>query len=160
MWGAMDRFVSNFTNRLDAKGRVSIPAPFRAVMARDGFEGIYVHPSLDLAALDAGGNALLSDIDRLLETLSLYSDERDSLATALLGTSEVLKADGEGRVILTESLKTYAGIKDQVTFVGQGRKFQIWEPESFQAHLAGARETVRALKRRLGAPTPPLEPAS
>lgn len=144
----MDRFVSNFTNRLDAKGRVSIPAPYRAVLARDGFEGLYVHPSLDLAALDAGGHALLADIDRLLATLSPYSDERDSLATALLGTSEVLKSDGEGRIILTESLKTYAGIGDQVTFVGHGGKFQIWEPERFQAHLVAARDTVRALKKR------------
>ncbi|MFD1702146.1 division/cell wall cluster transcriptional repressor MraZ [Methylopila henanensis] len=145
----MDRFVSNFTNRLDAKGRVSIPAPFRAVLARDGFEGLYVHPSLDLQALDAGGNALLSDIDRLLETLSPYSDERDGLATALLGVSEVLKVDSEGRVVLTESLKAYAGVTDQVTFVGQGRKLQIWEPERFRAHLDQARATVRELKRRL-----------
>ncbi|GLK81389.1 division/cell wall cluster transcriptional repressor MraZ [Methylopila turkensis] len=155
----MDRFVSNFTNRLDAKGRVSIPAPFRAVLARDGFEGLYVHPSLDLKALDAGGNALLSDIDRLLETLSPYSDERDGLATALLGVSEVLKVDSEGRVVLTESLKTYAGVSDQVTFVGQGRKLQIWEPERFRAHLDQARATVRELKRRLEQTTS-REPAS
>ena len=59
----MNRFVSNFTNRLDAKGRVSIPAPFRAVLARDGFEGLYVHPALDAPALDAGGNSLLNEID-------------------------------------------------------------------------------------------------
>ena len=37
----MDRFVSHYTLRLDTKGRVSIPAPFRAVLARDGFEGLY-----------------------------------------------------------------------------------------------------------------------
>lgn len=155
----MDRFVSNFTNRLDAKGRVSIPAPYRAVLARDGFDGLYVHPSLDLEALDAGGNALLGEIDRLLATLSPYSDERDSLATALLGASEVLKADGEGRIILTESLKGYAGIRDQATFVGHGGKFQIWEPERFQAHMADAREKVRALRKRL-ASSPPLAAAS
>ncbi|MFD1332061.1 division/cell wall cluster transcriptional repressor MraZ [Methylopila musalis] len=145
----MDRFVSNFTNRLDAKGRVSIPAPFRAVLARDGFDGLYAHPSLDLEALDAGGNALLSEIDGLLATHSPYSPDRDVLATALLGASDVLKIDGEGRVILTDSLKAYAGIGDQVTFVGHGSKFQIWEPERFQTHLAQAREALRALKRRL-----------
>ena len=39
----MDRFVSSFTNRLDAKGRVSIPAPFRQALAKDGFEGVQVH---------------------------------------------------------------------------------------------------------------------
>ena len=52
----MDRFLSHVTMRLDAKGRVSVPASFRAALARDGYEGLYVHPSLDRPALDAGGN--------------------------------------------------------------------------------------------------------
>src|SRR3954468_7411464 len=99
--GPMNRFVSNFASRLDAKGRVSIPAPFRAVLARDGFEGLYVHPALDTPALDAGGHTLLNEIDLFLSTLSPYSDERDRLATALFGTSEVVKVDPEGRAVLT-----------------------------------------------------------
>jgi MraZ protein len=150
----MNRFVSNFTNRLDSKGRVSIPATFRAVLARDGFEGLYVHPALDAPALDAGGNALLAAIDALLCGLSPYSDEHDQLSTALFGTSEILKVDQEGRVILTEMVKEHAGIGDQVTFVGLGQKFQIWEPERFRAHLDAARAKVRALKRGIGAPIP------
>jgi Uncharacterized protein conserved in bacteria len=149
--GAMDRFVSNFTNRVDAKGRVSIPASFRAVLARDGFEGLYVHPALDAPALDAGGNALLAEIDGLLSTLSPYSEERDHLSTALLGTSEVLKVDPEGRVILTDTLREHAGLADMVTFVGHGHKFQLWEPERFRAHLEEARAKVRDLKKSLGA---------
>ena len=149
----MNRFVSNFTNRLDAKGRVSIPAPFRSVLARDGFEGLYVHPTLDAPALDAGGNALIEEIDAFLSSLSPYSDERDQLSTALFGTSEILKVDTEGRVILTESVKGHAGIADAVTFVSLGHKFQIWEPERFRAHLEEARAKVREMKRNFGTPT-------
>ncbi|MBX9739317.1 MAG: division/cell wall cluster transcriptional repressor MraZ [Beijerinckiaceae bacterium] len=147
----MDRFVSHFTNRLDAKGRVSIPATFRAVLARDGFEGLYVHPSLDAQRVDCGGNALLKEIDGLLDTLSPYSEERDLLSTALLGTSEILKVDSEGRVVLTESVKACAGITTEVTFVGQGHKFQIWEPSRFLAHLAEAKDRVRDLRKELSA---------
>ena len=146
----MNRFVSNFTNKLDSKGRVSIPASFRAVLARDGFEGLYVHPALDTSALDAGGNTLLNEIDAFLSTLSPYSDERDQLSTALFGTSEILKVDPEGRVILTDSVKVHAGISDTVVFVGLGHKFQIWESERFRAELAEATEKVRALKKQLG----------
>lgn len=146
----MDRFVSNFTNRLDAKGRVSIPATFRAVLGRDGFSGLYVHPALDLAALDAGGNALLKEIDGLLATMPPYSDERDHLSTALLGVSEVLKVDPEGRVQLSDSLKAYAELGDEITFVGLGAKFQIWEPERFRAHLEGARSRLREVRQSLG----------
>src|SRR5690349_3022842 len=117
---SMDRFVSSFTNKLDAKGRVSTPASFRAVLARDGFEGLYVHPSLEADALDAGGNGLLREIDSLIEQLPPFSDERDHFSTALYGISEVLKVDPEGRVSLTETLKAHAGITDAVTFVGLG----------------------------------------
>lgn len=145
----MDRFVSNSTNRLDSKGRVSIPAAFRGVLARDGFDGLYVHPALDAPALDAGGNTLLREIDAFLSSLPPYSDERDQLSTALFGTSEILKVDPEGRVILTETLKSHAGIRDAVTFVGLGHKFQIWEPDRFRAHLDEARGKVRDLKKVL-----------
>src|SRR5215204_173559 len=152
--GAMNRFVSNFASRLDAKGRVSIPAPFRAVLARDGFEGLYVHPALDAPALDAGGNKLLNEIDAFLSTLSPYSDERDQLSTALYGTSEILKVDPEGRAVLTESLKSHAGIADAVAFVGLGHKFQIWELNAFAAHLSQARAKVRELRKSWGAGAP------
>jgi len=146
----MDLFVSNYTLRLDAKGRVSIPAPYRAVLARDGFEGLYCYPSLDRPALDAGGNALLKDIESLVGRFPPYSDEREDFSAALYGTSETLKIDGEGRVILSEALKTHAGIAETVAFVGLGHKFQIWEPEHFRAQLAEATEKVRALKKQLG----------
>ena len=145
----MDRFVSNYALRLDAKGRVSIPAPFRAVLARDGFEGLYCYPTLDRPALDAGGNALLTEIDALVARFPPYSDEREQFSTALYGTSETLKLDGEGRVTLTDSLKGHAAIKDTAAFVGLGHKFQIWEPERFRAQLAEATKKVRALKKQL-----------
>jgi MraZ protein len=146
----VDRFFSNFTNRVDAKGRISIPASYRSVLAKDGFEGLYVHPSLDQMALDCGGNALLEEIDGLLKGLHPYSERRDMFATALLGTSEVLKVDSEGRVMLTETLKAFAGIGSEATFVGQGHKFQLWEPNRFRAHLEEAKTRVREMRKQLG----------
>jgi MraZ protein len=145
----LDRYVSNFTYRLDAKGRVTIPSTFRSVLNRDGFEGLYVHPSLAAPALDCGGNALLREIDDVLARLSPYSEERDTLSTALLGTSEILKVDPEGRVVLTETIKAYAGIEAEVTFVGQGHKFQIWEPVRFRAHLEEAKNRARDFRKEL-----------
>ena len=148
----MDRFVSNYTLRLDAKGRVSIPATFRQVLARDGFDGLYCYPSLDRPAIDAGGNALLGEIERLMSDFPPYSDEREDFSAALYGTSETLKIDGEGRVTLSERLKEHAGIADAVGFVGLGHKFQIWEPDRFRAHLTEATRKVRARKAAIGFP--------
>ena len=142
----MDRFLSNFTHRFDAKGRISIPASFRQVLAKDGFAGVYVHPSLDAPALDCGGNALIAEIDALLQTMPPYSQARDAFSTALLGMSEVLRLDAEGRVFFEARLKTTLGLGDEAVFVGQGHKFQIWEPQRFQTHLEQARERVRRLR--------------
>jgi len=145
----MNRFVSNITLRLDSKGRVSIPASFRTVLGRDGFDGLYCYPALDRPAIDAGGNALMSEIEALIERFTPFSEEREQFALALYGTSETLKVDGEGRVVLSEPLKRHAGITDAVTFVGLGHKFQIWEPGRFHNELAEATQKVRALKSEL-----------
>src|ERR1700751_44600 len=113
----MDRFVSHYVSRLDAKGRVSVPAQFRAVLARDGFDGLYCYPALDRPALDARGNALLAEVGALIAGFSPYWEEREQFSLALYGTSETLKIDGAGRVVLTDALKTHAGITDSATFV-------------------------------------------
>lgn len=146
----MNRFVSNHTLRLDSKGRVSIPAPFRSVLNRDGFDGLYCYPALDRPAIDAGGNALMGEIEDLIARFPPYSEQREQFATALYGTSDTLKVDGEGRMILTDALKSHAGITDTVAFVGLGHKFQIWEPGRFRIELAEATDKVRALRRQLG----------
>lgn len=154
----MDRFVSNTTLRLDAKGRVSIPAPFRQVLAREAFEGLYCYPALDLPAIDVGGAALLTEIERLIGEFPPYSEQREQFLLALYGTSETLKLDAEGRVMLPERLKQHAGIAEAVAFVGLGHKFQIWEPERFRAHLAEATGQLRTLRQQLGSRTAAHEP--
>ncbi len=148
----MDRFVSTFTNKIDAKGRVSVPAPFRAVLTRDGYDGgIYCYPSLEHPALDAGGDALARKIDTLLESLPDFSDERDELSVALYSDVQVLNIDGDGRIVLPPSLREHANITTHVTFVGMGQKFQIWEAGQFEAHRAVARDKVRDHRKLFGA---------
>ena len=140
----MDRFVSTFTNKIDAKGRVSIPASYRAVLERDGYAGgIYCYPSLDAPALDAGGERLAQKIDGLLSGLPDYSDERDELSVALYGDVQILTIDQDGRIVLPEALRAHAGVTTQVTFVGLGDKFQMWEPARFAERRARAREKVQ-----------------
>lgn len=146
----MNLFVSHHALRLDAKGRLSVPAAFRAVLAAEQASGLYCYPALDRPAIDAGGQALLKDIDQLIASFPPYSEEREQLTTALYGTSDTLKMDAEGRIVLPDTLKDYAFIRGQAVFVGLGRKFQIWEPDRFRAHLSEATATVRTLTRQFG----------
>jgi MraZ protein len=152
----MDRFVSTITNKVDAKGRVSIPAAFRAILERDGYRGpgspgIYCYPSLDAPAVDCGGERLACKIDGLLAGLPDYSDERDQLSVALYGEVQVLGIDGDGRIVIPEGLRTHAGIGGQVTFVGLGDKFQMWDPSAFEARRALARQKVQEHRKLFAA---------
>lgn len=141
----MAGFVSHFVNRLDSKGRVSIPAPFRAVLARDGFEGLYCIASPHAPAVDAGGNALVGEIETRLAGFAKLSADHDALAFALFGASETPKVDAEGRMMLSDMIREQTGITDEVAFVGLGYKFQLWQPQAFRAHRAEAPKRALAM---------------
>jgi MraZ protein len=150
----MDGFVATFSNRLDHKGRVSVPAPFRAVLAREGEDGLYCYPALDRPAIDGGGARLRQAIADRLSVFATFSEDHESLATAFYGESRILKIDPDGRVVLPEEFRAYAGISDTAVFVGQGFKFQIWEPGRFADRQREAREHLRAVTRSLGIGNP------
>ena len=138
-------FLSHFVKTLDAKGRLSLPAPFRAALAKE--EGVFVHPALDQPALDGGGEPMLATIRALLASLPPYSPQREDMALALLGTGERLKLDPEGRLTLSERLKAAISLTREAVFVGQGDKFQIWAAEAFADRLERARAHAREIRR-------------
>lgn len=150
----MDGFVATFTNRLDPKGRVSVPAPFRAVLAREGQDSLYCYPALDRPAIDGGGLRLQEAIASRLAVFETFSEEHEILSTAFYGESRLLKIDQDGRVVLPEEFRGHAGIDETVVFAGQGYKFQIWEPERFAARQKEARAHLRAVTRGLGRSNP------
>ena len=151
----MDGFVATFANRLDQKGRVSVPAQFRSVLAREGQDGLYCYPALDRPALDGGGARLQQAIAERLAIFETFSEDHESLATAFYGESRVLKIDPDGRVILPEEFRAYAGIADSAIFVGQGFKFQIWEPGRFAERQRETRAHLRSVTRGLSQSNPP-----
>jgi MraZ protein len=130
----MQAFVSTWTMKLDRKGRVSIPAPFRTVLIADGFEGVYTIPSTDRQAIDAGGNKFVALFESRLNALDPTSYDYDLLTTAFYGESTVLSIDSDGRVSLPERLKEQAGITSEVCFVGKGFRFQLWAPDRYEAY--------------------------
>ena len=83
-----------------------------------------------------------------------FSEDHEYLSTTLIGESEILKIDQDGRVVLSDAIKAHAGIADQVTFVGQGYKFQIWEPDRFAAYREEAKNRLRDIRKRLGSRPP------
>jgi MraZ protein len=142
-------FVSTIVNKLDAKGRVSIPAPFRQILAAQETQGVYCFRSFAAPALEAFGSALISEFQQRLSNLDpFFSEDHDAQAQSVLAASQLLGFDDEGRVRLPDDFIAHARIKERVTFVGLGRKFQIWDPETFAPveaeRIARARATRSA----------------
>ena len=151
----MESFRGRFTNKIDAKGRVSVPAKFRAVTVAQGFNGIICFPPLNEGRFIEGcGPPFAATIDKMLARLDPFSTERDMLASVLHGESAELMFDADGRVILPETLREFAGITDEAVFVGAGERFQIWEPKAHAAFTVEARKQVPSFRAMLKAPPP------
>ena len=143
----MQPFVSSVVNKLDAKGRVSVPASFRQILAQQNLNGVYCIPSFNAAALEAFGDTLLSQFQqRLGQYDPFFSAEYDAEAQAILGRTQFLNFDDEGRVRLPDEFVAHAGISERVAFIGLGVKFQIWDPVRFES--VERERIAQALARR------------
>lgn len=159
----MGTFLSTFLMRIDKKGRVSVPAPFRAALSGESYPGIIAYCSPVMAAIDGRGRG---DFENLLAELRRHSVANLGPDLALLGggqpsPDQILAAaayevpfDGEGRIVLPEAFIAHAGLGEQVKFAGRGNFFQMWSPENFAEREA---EDLRLVRERLlagrGAPT-------
>lgn len=141
----MALLVGRHVNKIDKKGRVSVPKAFREAFAGQGFAGIYVYLLFKVPALEAAGEAFMSRIGESLdETMEMFSDEQDDLATIIMNNAEALPFDSEGRVVLPQQFIDHAGLSTDAVFVGRGARFQIWEPAAFEVQNRQAFERARA----------------
>ena len=139
----MALFVGTFANKLDRKGRVSVPASFRAALAGQRFAGIVAFPSFKHKALECCGLDFMEQLAISLYDIETFSPEQDDLAATVFAEAHQLPFDSEGRIMLPAALLSHAGIGDTVSFVGQGPRFQIWEPMARETFAGAARERAR-----------------
>ena len=133
-------FLSCFENKLDKKGRVSVPATFRSHLNSMGYNGFISYPSFSNPALEACSQDRIEKLSNTIDSLNPFDEKRDFFATSVLSESENLQFDTEGRVSFSNKLLKHANIKSNILFVGQGKTFQIWEPENFEKFKAVARK--------------------
>jgi MraZ protein len=136
----MNRFLSNATKKIDAKGRVSVPAVFRSVMATLDIRELYGFQDFVFPAFSLGGPEILDRYERQISTMDPFSEAAHRMSLLIHGGGTFMKLDGEGRLTITDFIRDYAGIGDEVTFVGRADHFQLWAPEAFEAMQKSARE--------------------
>ena len=133
-------FLSTYENKLDKKGRVSVPAPFRSYLSNLGYNGIVCFPSFNHLSIEAWPQDRIEKISNAIDSLDPFEEKKDYFATSILSESINLQFDSEGRIALTKKLLKHSKIKNNILFVGQGKTFQIWEPISFEKFRVNARK--------------------
>jgi len=147
----VDLYLSTFENRIDKKGRVSVPAPYRAVLDRKR-EPLYIFKHLKLPCLEGCGSERIEQIVDAIDESEVYSDETNTLHT-MLSSAQEMKLDAEGRIMLPDELRKYAGIEESAVYAGVGRSFLIWSPEEHRKREQEARDNIKTNgvpKLRLG----------
>ncbi len=140
----MALFLSQYVNKIDKKDRVSIPSSFRGFLMNGDFQGVILFCSHNHQCLEGFDGAAIEDIATRMDDMDMFSGEQDDMATTIFGGSHPLNLDGDGRIVLTQSLKDHAVLTDQALFVGLGRKFQIWNPDHFVERNKTARASVQS----------------
>jgi MraZ protein len=124
-------FLSTYENKLDKKGRVSVPASYRAYLSNLGYNGIVCFPSFNNQSIEAWSQDRIEKISNTIDSLNPFEEKKDYFATSILSESTIL---------LSQKLLNHAKIKNSMLFVGQGKTFQIWEPTSFEKFRVTARK--------------------
>jgi MraZ protein len=148
----MTQFLGTHQNRLDGKGRVSVPAPFRAALRLNGngdgasSAALVLRPSHKHPCIEAWPQAVFDALAAGLERHELFSEEHEALAAALYADAYPVEADREGRIVLPDALVAHAGLSlsESVVFMGLGRTFQVWKPDAAERFRLEARERAQA----------------
>ena len=142
-------FLSTYENKIDKKGRVSVPASFRSYLSNLGYNGVICFPSFNNQSVEAWSQDRIEKISSSIDSLNPFEEKRDFFATSILSESVNLQFDGEGRISLSPKLLKHAKIKNSMLFVGQGKTFQIWEPSIFEKFKLNARKKANLNRESL-----------
>ncbi len=133
-------FLSTYENKLDKKGRVSVPASFRSYLANLGYNGVICYPSFNNNCIEAWPQDRIEKISNAIDSLNPFEEKKDYFATSILSESVNLQFDSEGRMLLNIKLLKHAKITNSMLFVGQGKTFQIWEPRNYEKFKVTAKK--------------------
>ncbi len=139
----MALFLATHINKLDKKGRVSVPAAWRAALTSPEFAGVVLSPSHKNPCLDGFPVDRVKQLAAAMDDYAFYSDDQAALATTLFGNAHPLAFDADGRITLPEALTQHLNITDTIAFIGLGQFFQLWEPAALNLHQAAQRERVQ-----------------
>lgn len=152
------RFRGTEEVKVDAKGRISIPAKFRRVFEASDPDWsdsnsrpqlVIVYGTKEQQYLSLYTIEAIEEIDGLISQLPRGSSRRIYLETVVNGLSEESEIDGDGRIGLPQKLREKIGLSDRAVFMASGDHLKLWTPEGYTTEL-----------ERIEAQLPELEPGA
>lgn len=140
----MALFTGQHENKIDKKGRISLPADFRAELPEGPGKVIYVFPSPRNQCLEAVDRDFIQDLSDRIREFDMFSDEEEDFSAVVLADAKKTALDETGRITMPTNCLEHAGLTDKALFVGGGRRFQIWHPDAYQEHARTRRERARS----------------
>ncbi len=137
--------MEKILNRIDKKGRVSVPALWRPKLLGAEFSGIVAQLSNEYNSIDGYSQKYLDRYQEWLDQQDPLLEGNEYEATLIFGSS-MLPFDKEGRVLIPELIRNKTNLNNEALFVGMGRKFRVWEPSSFESYENEAREYMKKRK--------------
>ena len=142
-------FLSTYEKQLDAKRRFVVPQDYRT--ADTGSQnGVFCFPSIEADCIEAGGDILFDQYQRVVDDLPFGDPLRTALEDQVFGQQRQLAYDTAGRITLPESLCAEFGLSDVVVVVGLRERFQIWEPAAYRAWRGEQKRIAREGLAQLG----------
>jgi MraZ protein len=124
-------FLGRFAHNLDSKGRLAVPARFRASLE----EGLVLTRGLD-RCVAAYPMAAWEDLAGKVSALSMTDPAARQFRRMVFAEAANLTLDGQGRVVVPPELREYAGIDREAVVIGVHTSFEIWSPSGWEAMQA------------------------
>ena len=145
----MSLFLSSYENRLDTKGRISVPASFRAAISSEQFAGVVLYRSFTNNCIEGLSMSRLAQLAAATDKMGVFDGTLDDLSAMLFADARPLQFDVTGRIMIPSDLLAHAAITDAAVFVGRGNSFQIWNPDEFRKIQEKSLENLRATRPNL-----------
>jgi MraZ protein len=145
----MSLFLSSYENRLDTKGRISVPASFRSAVASESFAGVVLYRSFTNNCIEGLSMSRMEKLASATDQMGVFDSGLDDLSAMLFADARPLQFDVTGRVVIPEDLLKHADIRDTAVFVGRGNSFQIWNPAAFTEAQKKSMGNLRATRPNL-----------
>jgi MraZ protein len=130
-------FLSTYDSKVDTKNRVSVPASFRKALGGDDVVCVWPSFGKSKQCLEGGSLKLVSNLYKSIRKMKPMDPRRQALEYGILGECKELQFDGAGgRIVLPSKFLKHANIGGEVSFVGLGERFEIWDKAALAAKRA------------------------